>query len=425
MLGGRTRPTATGPPASTASTSTRAARASNVTLKDFAIIGDIQERVDDDQVNALGGAMSNSTVDDLWMQHTKVGAWMDGPMDNFTIKNSRILDQTADGVNFHIGVTNSTVTNTFVRNTGDDGLAMWAENMPNVEQLVHPQHGGRCRSWRTTSSRYGGKDITITDNVMADTITNGGGMHVANRYPGVNPARHRGRGHHHGRPQHADPHRQLRLQLAVRRRRDLVRRAQRAVNRPTINITDTDILDSSYAAIQWIEGETNGVNFNNINIDGAGTYALQVAGRRPRRRSRTSRPRNIAQTQPDLQLRRRRLRRSPRAAATPAGTPPTAVLRPVADAAAGAAATTAADHPPTTAARRPPRRPTTPPTAPPARATWPQGQPVTATSTTQTYTARNAVDGNAASYWESANNAFPQSLTVDLGAAARPSTGWC
>ncbi len=57
----------------------------NVTLQDFAIIGDITERVDDDQVNAIGGAMSDSVVDNVWMQHTKVGAWMDGPMDNFTI----------------------------------------------------------------------------------------------------------------------------------------------------------------------------------------------------------------------------------------------------------------------------------------------------------------------------------------------------
>ncbi|MFF4811816.1 discoidin domain-containing protein [Micromonospora chersina] len=32
------------------------------------------------------------------------------------------------------------------------------------------------------------------------------------------------------------------------------------------------------------------------------------------------------------------------------------------------------------------------------------------------YGAANAVDGNAGTYWESANNAFPQSLTVDLGA---------
>ena len=33
------------------------------------------------------------------------------------------------------------------------------------------------------------------------------------------------------------------------------------------------------------------------------------------------------------------------------------------------------------------------------------------------YVASNANDGNQGSYWESANNAFPQWLQVDLGAA--------
>jgi hypothetical protein len=40
---------------------------------------------------------------------------------------------------------------------------------------------------------------------------------------------------------------------------------------------------------------------------------------------------------------------------------------------------------------------------------------VTATSQADVYTPANTVDGNANTYWESANNAFPQSLTVDLG----------
>jgi glycoprotein endo-alpha-1,2-mannosidase len=42
-------------------------------------------------------------------------------------------------------------------------------------------------------------------------------------------------------------------------------------------------------------------------------------------------------------------------------------------------------------------------------------RPVTATSVNAGFGAGNAVDGNAGSYWESANNAFPQSITVDLG----------
>ncbi|HEV8555512.1 MAG TPA: discoidin domain-containing protein [Actinophytocola sp.] len=45
------------------------------------------------------------------------------------------------------------------------------------------------------------------------------------------------------------------------------------------------------------------------------------------------------------------------------------------------------------------------------------GRPVSETSHTQGFVAANAVDGNADTYWESANNAFPQSITVDIGAA--------
>jgi hypothetical protein len=45
------------------------------------------------------------------------------------------------------------------------------------------------------------------------------------------------------------------------------------------------------------------------------------------------------------------------------------------------------------------------------------GRPVTATSSVQSYVAGNTVDGNASSYWESANNTWPQSLTVDLGSS--------
>ncbi|HEX3792548.1 MAG TPA: discoidin domain-containing protein [Pseudonocardiaceae bacterium] len=54
-------------------------------------------------------------------------------------------------------------------------------------------------------------------------------------------------------------------------------------------------------------------------------------------------------------------------------------------------------------------------------------------SHTQTYASGNAVDGNTSSYWESANNAFPQWLQVDLGATTSakrvvltlpPDTAW-
>lgn len=75
----------------------------NVHISDFAIIGEVKERNDSAQVNAVGGAMSDSSVRNIWMQHTKVGAWMDGPFINFTFSGNRVLDQTADGLNLHEG----------------------------------------------------------------------------------------------------------------------------------------------------------------------------------------------------------------------------------------------------------------------------------------------------------------------------------
>ncbi|WP_329061453.1 discoidin domain-containing protein [Streptomyces sp. NBC_01429] len=386
---------------------------SQVTLKDFAIMGDIRERVDEDQVNAIGGAMSDSVIDNVWMQHTKCGAWMDGPMDNLTIKNSRILDQTADGVNFHYGVTNSTVTNTFVRNTGDDGLAMWAENIPNVKNkftfntVILPILANNIVT-------YGGKDITLSDNVMSDTITNGGGLHIANRYPGVNS----GQG--------------TAVSGTITAARNTLIRAGNndfnwrfgvgamwfsGLNEPinaTIDITDSEVLDSSYAAIHLIEGATNGLRFNNIKIDGAGTYALQIQA--PGTASFTNvTATHIAQSNPihncvgsGFQI-TRGTGNSGWYADPPActGTWPDPVWT---NGGVPGGPTTPPTDPPTTP-------PTDPPTTPPANGNLAQGRPVTDSGHADVYGAANAVDGDANTYWESVNNAFPQSITVDLGAA--------
>jgi hypothetical protein len=56
-------------------------------------------------------------------------------------------------------------------------------------------------------------------------------------------------------------------------------------------------------------------------------------------------------------------------------------------------------------------------TTPPVVTDLARGRPVTESSHAQSYTGANAVDGDAGSYWESANNAFPQWIQVDLGSA--------
>ncbi len=201
----------------------------NVQLHDFAIIGEVRERNDSDQVNAVGAAMTNSAISNIWTQHVEVGMWMDGPFDNLQARNLRILDTTADGVNFHNGVTNSSVTNSFLRNSGDDGLAMWAE----VNQEVRNSFTNNTvilPILANNSTIYGGQDITVSGNVVSDTL---GRLHVltdARDGPGRRPAfrqpaqRPPGGGHLHGGEQHDAAGRQHGPELAVRRRGHLVRR---------------------------------------------------------------------------------------------------------------------------------------------------------------------------------------------------------
>src|SRR5439155_11132686 len=58
----------------------------HVRLADFAIFGEVRDRVDSAQVNGVGGALGGgSVVTDLWIQHTKVGMWLDGPFEGLLV----------------------------------------------------------------------------------------------------------------------------------------------------------------------------------------------------------------------------------------------------------------------------------------------------------------------------------------------------
>jgi hypothetical protein len=153
----------------------------NVHLSGFAIEGDVRERIDTDQVNAIGGALSDSTVSGLYLHHTKVGLWFDGPMKNLRVSDNVITDQIADALNFHTGVTGSRVHNNFVRNTGDDGLAMWSERTAD---------SGNTFSRNTVQSPtlangiaiYGGRDNTVSGNLVADPVREGSALHAGSRF---------------------------------------------------------------------------------------------------------------------------------------------------------------------------------------------------------------------------------------------------
>lgn len=152
-----------------------------VHLSGFAIEGDVRERVDTDQVNGVGGAMSDSTITGLHIRHTKVGLWFDGPMSNVRVSGNIVVDQIADALNFHTGVTNSTVSDNFVRNTGDDGLAMWSEKTANARNTF-TRNTVQSPVLANGIAVYGGTDNTVSDNLVADPVREGSALHAGSRF---------------------------------------------------------------------------------------------------------------------------------------------------------------------------------------------------------------------------------------------------
>jgi hypothetical protein len=152
-----------------------------VHLSGFTIEGDVRESIDTDQVNAIGGAMSDSSITGMYLHHTKVGMWFDGPMSRVDIRDNVITDQIADALNFHTGVTDSVVRNNFVRNTGDDGLAMWAEHEQNARNTFD-HNTVQSPVLANGVALYGGTDNTVSNNLVADPVREGSGIQLGSRF---------------------------------------------------------------------------------------------------------------------------------------------------------------------------------------------------------------------------------------------------
>ncbi|TDD62568.1 mycodextranase [Kribbella antibiotica] len=252
-----------------------------VHLADFAIESDVRERIDTDQVNGIGGAIGGgSTIENLYLHHTKVGIWLDGPMDGLLIRNNIITDAIADGMNLHLGVSNVRATNNFVRNSGDDGLAMWSEANPDGlanHDNVYDHNTVQTPVLANNIAIYGGKDNAVTDNLVADPIREGSTLHAGSRF-GSTPF-------------------EGKLTFA---RNTTVRGGPRDLNwniglgaiwlyalQSTMNadlqITDSSFLDSTYNAmmfvVDWPVKDTyaiNNVAVSNIKVDGTGTGVVNA-----------------------------------------------------------------------------------------------------------------------------------------------------
>jgi hypothetical protein len=233
---------------------------SNVKLYDFAIFGEVTDRVDSAQVNGVGGALGGgSVVSDVWIQHTKVAMWLDGPFDGLTVTGCRFLDLMADGLNLHDGISHVTVNQTYVRNSGDDGLAMWSEhdadhdNTFSSNTVVLPMLANGI-------AIYGGRDNAATDNLVADVVTEGNGLHVANRFAAVPLA---------GTTTLA--------RNTVMRTGGIWFYAADSSMNGTVNVTDSDFIDVIDAVSVFGYGSTvDNLNFDNIRITRTSGFVLAI-----------------------------------------------------------------------------------------------------------------------------------------------------
>ncbi len=150
--------------------------------RDFAILGETITRNDKTSDNGFnGGAGSGSLIENIWVEHTKVGYWVGGQTNGLVIRNSRFRNLFADGVNFCNGTSNSIVENSHFRNTGDDALASWSPQGSGVNSGNVFRFNTVQIPWRANCfAIYGGRDNRIEDNLCYDVVT----------YPGILIAQH-------------------------------------------------------------------------------------------------------------------------------------------------------------------------------------------------------------------------------------------
>ncbi|MDQ1547393.1 MAG: hypothetical protein QOH69_2297 [Actinomycetota bacterium] len=252
----------------------------NVHLSGFAIEGDVRERIDTDQVNGIGGSFNNSSFDGLYIQHTKAGVWLDGPMTNVTITNNVIVDQLADGINFHTGVTRSTASNNFIRNTGDDALAMWSDKTADANNTFD-HNTVQTPVLANGIALYGGTDNTVSNNLVADPIREGSALHVGTRF-GSQPFV----GHVWLTNNTTVRAGSLELNWNIGLGALWIYALEGSIN-ADVEVNGDNFLDSTYNAIMLVSDfgvkdlyNITNVHFSNIHVDGTGTSVLdaRVAG---------------------------------------------------------------------------------------------------------------------------------------------------
>ncbi|MFI6320057.1 discoidin domain-containing protein [Nonomuraea sp. NPDC050556] len=150
--------------------------ANGSTFSGFAFFGNYTNRIDGPGKVFNFQNTSNMTIDNIWVEHTICMFW-GTHVSGTTIRNSRIRDTWADGVNMTNGSTNNHVVNVETRSTGDDSFALFAA----TDAGGGPQTGNvfenltSLLTWRAAGvAVYGGYGNTFRNMYIADTLVYSG-----------------------------------------------------------------------------------------------------------------------------------------------------------------------------------------------------------------------------------------------------------
>ncbi|MEU8142630.1 discoidin domain-containing protein [Nonomuraea sp. NPDC048901] len=152
------------------------ATANGSTFANFASFGNYTSRNDGPGKVFDLANVANMVIDNIWVEHQMCLLWGTNT-DNMTIKNSRIRDTFADGVNMTNGSTGNLVTNIEARSTGDDSFALFsAIDINNGEQRDNVfENLTSLLTWRAAGvAVYGGYANTFRNIYVADTLVYSG-----------------------------------------------------------------------------------------------------------------------------------------------------------------------------------------------------------------------------------------------------------
>ncbi|GIF35816.1 discoidin domain-containing protein [Actinoplanes xinjiangensis] len=152
------------------------ATANGSTFANFAFFGNYTIRIDGPGKVFDLANVADITIDNIWAEHVVCLYW-GANTDNMVIRNSRIRNTFADGVNMTNGSTGNLVDNNEARATGDDSFALFSAIDAGGSDEINNTYSNLTSilTWRAAGiAVYGGYANTFKNIYIADTLVYSG-----------------------------------------------------------------------------------------------------------------------------------------------------------------------------------------------------------------------------------------------------------